>query len=161
MTKPEKFYWVKAQPSDTGSGFVGVYAAPGLNAGLVRDADGKPARFPNEIQAEFAASQRLIEVLNALPALARKNGGKQERYLKPTGPEFAELLAEAEITPTSFAYISSQKLSRIQEWIQGLDEKGNATAAPHWARVLLAIFKQFPESFDFALKLTDRFTTKD
>lgn len=161
MTRPEKFYWVKAQPSDTGTGFVGVYGAPGLSAGIVRDADGKAAKFPNEMQAEFAAHQRLVEVLNALPALARKQGGKPEKYQKPTGPEFAGLMADAEITPTAFAYISSQKLSKIQEWVQGIDEKGGATAAPHWTRVLLAIFKRFPDSFEFALKLTDKYTTKD
>ncbi len=161
MDKPERYYWVKAEPANDGKGFVGVYGAYGLVPGLVRDQDKRPAIFPTEVQAEYAAHQRLLEVINGLPALARKHGGKQEKYLKPSGPEFAVLLSDAEVTATAFAYISGQKLSKMQEWLAGIDEKGNFTAAPHWARVLLEIFKHFPKTFEFALKLTDKHTTKN
>lgn len=158
--KREKTYWAMATPHDDGGGYVGAYGAPGLTPGLIRDRDGSVTRFPTGELAELAAWRRLADVINSLPKLASKHGGKQERYQKPTGPEFAELMAEANATPTAIAYIFAQKLSKIQEWVTGIDEKGNSTSAPHWSRVLLRIFARFPETFDFALDLTERYTVE-
>ncbi len=79
---------------------------------------------------------------------------------KADRPEFAELMSKAEVSATAFAYVSSQKLLKIHEWVSGLDEKGNTTMAPHWSRVLLEIFAKFPQSFDFALDLTEKFTSQ-
>lgn len=156
--KKEKTYWAAGEPARDGDGFVGIYGAPGLSAGMIRDQDGNITKFPDRDLAELAAWRRMGEVINSLPKLASRHGGKQERYRKPTGPEFANLMADAAVTPTAVAYIVAQKLSKIQEWVSGIDEKGNATAAPHWTRVLLRIFAKFPESFDFALELTEKYT---
>lgn len=157
--KKEKTYWAAGEPARDGDGFVGIYGAPGLSAGMIRDLDGNVTKFPDRDLAELAAWRRMGDVINFLPKLASRHGGKQETYQKPTGPEFANLMADAAVTPTAVAYIFAQKLSKIQEWVSGVDEKGNTTAAPHWTRVLLRIFAKFPESFDFALELTEKYTT--
>jgi hypothetical protein len=150
-----KFYWINAKPNRDGKGFVATYGAPGLSPGTVRDEQGQAIGFPNETLAKYAAAEKLIDVLNALPALARKSGKKPEAYKKLSGPDFAEAMADAEVGPTALAYLLAQNLQRIQEWVAGIDDKGNPSGAPHMARLLLAIFKEFPETFDFAMDITE------
>lgn len=155
MENRGKFYWAKAKPDRDSNGYVGAYGAPGLLPGLVRDQYGKAITFPTEALAEHAAALRLIDVINSLPALARKNGKKPEKYQRLTGPEFAEAMAAADITPTALAYLLAQNLQRIQEWTAGIDEKGNPTAAPHMVRVILSLITELPEALDIAMNVTD------
>jgi hypothetical protein len=153
-----KFYWAEARPSRNGKGFVGAWGAPGMTPGYAKDENGRTAIFDIPEEAELAAYQRMAYVINHLPAYARSRGGK-DTYQKLSGSEFANLAADADATLTAIAFVFGQKLSRIHEWVIGVDEKGQPSSAPHWARVMLEIFKDYPETFDLALDVTEEFSS--
>lgn len=138
--------------------YVGKYRAPGLEEYVVLDDCGKPMFFNMEEHALKAAHERLLDTLNSARTLASR-AGKPERYRKLTGPEFAELLREVDITPTFFAELYGTTLQRIMWWIDGANDKGNPESVPHPAYLLLSLMKDRPSIIDKCQDLTDAVTT--
>lgn len=149
--QPARMYVAKAVQSD--DGFHAVFAAPGLVPRKVTrpDAPNKPIPFPTKKAAEEEARRALFGILNA-PRINQRRG-KDVKYQKLSGPEFAVLLAESGLSLTLFSYLYGTSPERAQTWIDGVD------FAPHPARVLLEIFKANPEMVDLAEKVTDEATT--
>jgi DNA-binding transcriptional regulator YiaG len=156
---PKSSYGVKALPNEHGPGFVALYWAPGLKAGLRRDEAGRPAVFSREADAEAAAAQRLFEVLNIPRARANASSSKKERYERLSGAEFAELIREVGITPTFLAYLYGTSDKRVFQWVDGVNEKGLEESPPHPVRVLLELFKGNPANIDIAERVTNAVTT--
>lgn len=143
-----------AEPNNRGPGFIALWIAPGLVADIVRP-DGKtPAIFNTEFEAELAGWRRMAEVLNGPRLRANKNQGRPERYQRLTGPEFAEELRAAGITPTFFAYLYATSQHRVLTWIDGSED------LPHPVRVLLALFQADEANVDVAENVTDKVTTE-
>lgn len=143
-----------AEPNSRGPGFIALWIAPGLVADIVRP-DGKtPAIFNTEFEAELAGWRRMAEVMNGPRIRANKQQGKPERYQRLTGPEFAEQLRDAGITPTFLAYLYSTSAHRVLTWIDGAED------IPHPIRVLLALFQADEANIDIAEKVTEDCTTE-
>lgn len=152
--KSNPIYKAWAEPNNRGPGFIAVWIAPGLVPDIVRP-DGKaPAIFDTEIEAEIAGWRRMAEVMNGPRIRANKNQGKPERYKRLSGPEFAEALRAAGITPTFLAYLYSTSAHRVLTWIDGAED------IPHPVRVLLALFQDDERNIDIAEKVTEAVTTE-
>lgn len=156
---PKTSYGVKAIPNEHGPGFVALYWAPGLKAGLRRDEAGRPIIYSQEVEAEAAAARRLCEVLNIPRARANVSSSKKERYERLSGPEFAELIREVGITPTFLAYLYGTSDKRVFQWVDGVNEKGLEELPPHPVRVLLELMKENPKNIDLAERVTNAVTT--
>ncbi|AMX93693.1 MULTISPECIES: hypothetical protein [Mesorhizobium] len=143
-----------AEPNNRGPGFIALWIAPGLVADIVRP-DGKtPAIFSTELEAELAGWRRMAEVLNGPRIRANRDQGKKERYQRLTGPEFAEQLRAAGITPTFLAFIYSTSPHRVLTWLDGAED------IPHPIRVLLALFQADERNIDIAERVTEAITTE-
>jgi DNA-binding transcriptional regulator YiaG len=148
--KPSRHYIAKAVPCD--NGFHARFSAPGLYPRLVARPHSEPTIFEYEAEAEIAAMTALFGILNA--PRETQSRGKDMRYQKLSGPEFAVLLAESGLSLTLFAYLYGTSPDRAQSWIDGVD------SAPHPARILLEIFKRHPELVDEAEDITAAVTTE-
>lgn len=146
---PSKTFIAKA--IQTSDGFHAVFSAPGLVPRKV-GRDGHPFAFDSEKEAENAALRALFGALNA--PRETQGRGRDTRYRKLTGPEFAVLLAESKIGLTLFAHIYGTFPDRVQSWIDGTND------VPHPARVLLEIFKAHPKTVDTAERVTEAVATE-
>lgn len=147
---PSKTFVAKAIPTD--DGYLAQFSAPGLIPRYVTYAHNNEAVvYPSQDAAEDAAREATFAILNK-PRKGHKRG-KQEKYQKLSGPDFAVLLAESGVGLSLFAYLYGSSIDRVQGWIDGLDN------APHPARVLLEIFKADPRMIDIAEVITDSCTT--
>lgn len=153
-------FGIEAKPDRNGRGFVAEYYAPGLVPDLVKDRAGNVLTYPDRQSAKLAAAEAMIATLNA-PRRYRdvKSNAKNGKYDRLTGPEFAALLQEANITLTLFAEIYGTTMKRAFSWIDGKNDKGEPEFAPHPARVLLELFKTDQRNIDIAEEVTDRATT--
>lgn len=150
MLAPSRSFVARAIPVQ--GGFIAQFSAPGLIPHYVgRDQD-NPRVFATAKEAEDAARLTAIEVANKPRKTQRR--GKDVRYEKLTGPDFAVLLAESGLSLTLFSYIYGTSVDRAQSWVDGLDN------APHPARVLLEIFKANPDMVDVAEDVTNAATTE-
>ncbi len=142
-----RYYTALAEPS--GDSYCAIYSAPGLEPRYVTSyaTPPEPREYATQSQAENAARVSLIGMLNA----RRKNApkGRTDRYHKMTGDEFAVALAEANMTLTLFCHIYGAPVERGQKWLD------NEDAVPHQVRVLLEIFKRFPQTIDVAESVTE------
>lgn len=153
-------YGAEAIPNTDGEGYLGLYRAPGLAPGFVRDPrTNRVKTFATKDSAIAAASLRLFDVLNKPRLRTVTRSGKSERYRKLTKQELAVLINEAGITHKFFTYLYGTTERRFSEWLTGVNEKGNEELAPHPVRVLLEIFKAHPETIDTAEKVTDSVTS--
>lgn len=148
---PSKSYVAKAIPVE--GGYIAQFSAPGLIPRYVaRPHDPEnPTVFPTIAEAEGAAR---VAVFGALNAPRKQHArGKNERYEKLSGPDFAVLLAESGLGLTFFAWLYGTSPDRVQSWIDGTDN------APHPARVMLEVFKAHPNAVDIAEEVTNAVTT--
>ena len=153
-------YGAEAIPNVNGDGFLGLYRAPGLAPGYVRDpATNRPLFFPTEEGAIAAASLRLFDVLNAPRLRTVNRSGKTERYQKLTPTELKILVNQAGITWKLLAYLYGTSERRLTEWMNGVNEKGQEERAPHPVRVLLELFKADPKNIDIAESVTNSVTS--
>lgn len=144
--KPAVRYVAEAIPTSGGK-FYARFAPPGLVPRIVEDAfSRKPAEFETAREATAEARRVLFEALNSAPRETSKS--KLAAYAKLSGPEFAVLLAEVDISPTFLAFIMATNYQRVLDWISGAQD------VPHTARVLLEIFKHNPEALDIAEAVT-------
>jgi hypothetical protein len=152
LEKPSKTYVAKAVPVE--GGFHAKFSAPGLIPRLVMDPDNhnRPRLFMAEQAAQISAMYALYGILNK----PRKSHlrGKDVRYKKLDGPEFAVLLAETNIGLTLFAWLWGCSMDRAQSWLDGTD------GTPHPVRILLELFKRHPELVDEAIEITEKVTTE-
>lgn len=152
--KSNPIYRAWAEPNNRGAGYVAVWIAPGLVADIVRP-DGKtPAVYSTEFEAELAGWRRMAEVLNGPRIRANKQQGKPERYVRLSGPELAEQLRAAGITPSFLAYLYATSQHRVLTWIDGAED------VPHPIRVLLALFRADATNIDIAENVTDKVTSE-
>lgn len=151
MLAPSKSYVAKAIPVD--GGYIAQFSAPGLIPRYVARSHepDNPIVFDTAEEAENEARRAAFGILNKPRQTQRR--GKDVRYQKLSGPEFAVLLAESGLSLTLFAHIYGTSVSRAQGWLDGADN------APHPARVLLEIFKANPEMVDVAEDVTNAATT--
>ncbi len=161
---PEKeldiVYGAEAIPNMDGDGFIGLYRAPGLAPGLVRDPETNRVRhFPTQEGAIAAASTRLFEILNKPRLRTVTRSGKAERYEKLTKQELAILLNQSGITHKFFTYLYGTSERRLAEWLNGVNDKGQEERAPHPVRVMLELFKANPQNVDIAEAVTDAVTS--
>ena len=147
--KPSKTFVAKAVPCQ--DGFYAKFSAPGLIPRLVGYQQ-QPKVFATAEAAENAARLAAFEVANAPRKTQRR--GKDVRYTKLSGPDFAVLLAESGLSLTLFAYLYGTSPDRVQSWLDGVD------GCPHPVRVLLEIFKRHPETIDTAEDVTEKVTTE-
>lgn len=153
-------YGAEAIPNMDAPGFLGLYRAPGLAPGFVRNPETNRVRnFDTEAEAIAAASLRLFDILNTPRLRTVSRSGKSERYEKLTKQELAVLLAESGITMKLFTYLYGTSERRMTEWLNGVNDKGNEERAPHPVRVLLELFKADPKNVDIAERVTDDVTT--
>lgn len=146
---PSKSYIAKAVPAN--GGFHALFSAPGLLPRLV-GAHAAPQVFTSPAAAEIAAMRALYGILNE--PRQQQARGKDMRYQKLSGPEFAVLLAETGIGLTLFAHLYGTSPDRVQSWIDGVD------SPPHPARILLELFKRQPVLVDIAEGVTEAVTTE-
>lgn len=127
------------------------FAWPGQNLHYVRNDAGWKLHYATEAEAEEAAG---IALARKLVDRAEQPTGKgtMEVYDRITGPEIAVKLAELNITPTFFAEIAGISLQRLREFIDGMNP------APHYIRVLLALFEALPGALDIAEDITQQFS---
>lgn len=153
-------YGVDAIPHLSGDGWAGSYWAPGLEPGLARrGSDNKVLAYSTPAGAKLAAADTLIHVLNHPRLRANKRQGRSERYDKLSGPEFAEKLKDTGLTLKLFTDIIGTKEQRALMWLDGFNAKGEEERLPHYAHVLLEIFKRMPEAIDIAEELTNNHTS--
>ncbi|NEI71022.1 hypothetical protein GR212_15695 [Rhizobium lusitanum] len=153
-------YGAEAIPNANGEGFLGLYRAPGLAPGYVRDPETNRVRFfPTEDAAIAAASLRLFDILNTPRLRTVNRSGKTERYQKLTPTELKVLVNEAGITWTMLAYLYGTSERRLTEWMNGVNDKGQEERAPHPVRVLLELFKAASQNIDIAERVTDSVTS--
>lgn len=157
--KPSITFGAIAVPHLHQDGYAAKFWAPGTLPGFVRDSSGKTVCFQSEETATIAAFDRLFQILNAPRVRAAKNIGKPERYERLSGPDFAALMQEANITADLFAYLYGTNVRRVFQWCDGLNEKGLEELAPQPARILLELFKDNPKNIDFATMITDAVAT--
>ncbi|TCU34084.1 hypothetical protein [Rhizobium azibense] len=158
--KLDILYGAEAIENADGPGYIGVYRAPGLAPGLVRDPETNRLRiFSNEDSAVAAASKRLFDILNTPRLRTIGRSGKSERYQKLTSQELKILVSEVGITWTLLAYLYGTSERRLTDWMNGVNEKGQEELAPHPVRVLLELFKADPKNIDIAETVTDSVTT--
>lgn len=147
---PSKTYVANAIPRD--DGYLAQFSAPGLIPRYVSHAhNNDPIVYDTEEDAKNAARDAMMRILNA-PRRTQVRG-KNARYEKMTGPEFAVALAESGLSLTLFAFIFGTSVDRAQQWIDGVDN------VPHPARVLLALFRDNPQNVDIAEQVTESVTT--
>jgi len=153
-------YGVDVRPFRDRPGFVARYWAPGISPGDIRNPEtGEISVFETESDAKAAGAERLFDVLNSPRLRVVSRSGKQEKYQKLSGPEFATLLRESGISLKLFTYLYGTSERRALQWIDGRDKDGKEELAPHPVRVMLEIFKAHPEIIDFAEKVTDAVTS--
>ena len=163
-TKPARLYIANA--INTGGGFHAQYAFPG---GMPRkvtaehvEAGGSSASTPQIYdtaeQAENAARAALFEALNNRP----RSNQTPERYRLLSGPELAEAIRAAGITPTFFCYLWGCSTERFFQWVDEVPDKNGRPVPPppHGVRVMLEMFRQIPQTIDLAEDITDRVTTQ-
>lgn len=143
-------YYAESVPRPNGTGFLGRFSAPGLEWDFAQEG-GAPAVFDNPGAAELAAARALIGVLNIRSS--RLAFEKNDRYRKLSATEFAELLADAGITPELFAHIMGTDPNRVRQWLEGTGD------IPHPARVILELLKAADGNVDIAEKVTDAVAT--
>lgn len=141
--KPASRYIAKALPR--GGMFVGQFAAPGLIPEYVVDRDGQVMRFRKQEDAELAAAQAMIRVLNSRNSRASMVGG----YTRMTPAEFASALAESDITPSAFSLIYGVKPDRVLGWLDGVQD------IPHAVRVLVELLR-YEDIYKEAKAITDK-----
>lgn len=151
LLAPSKTLVAKAIPVE--DGYIAQFSAPGLIPRYVSLAHtpSTPIVFDTEEEAENAARKAAFGIFNT-PRQTQARG-KNVRFQKMTGEEFAVALAEARIGMTLFAYVYGTSVDRVQTWIDGTD------GVPHPARVLLALFKESERNVDIAEEVTDSVTT--
>jgi DNA-binding transcriptional regulator YiaG len=115
---------------------------------VLNSATGTPEVFTGQREAEAEARRVLFNMLNSGPPRETATKDKLAAYEKLTGPEFAVLLSEIDVSPTWFAFIMATNYPRVMDWISGAQD------VPHTARVLLEIFKRHPEAIDTAEEAT-------
>jgi hypothetical protein len=162
-------YIAKALPHPNG-GYLGQFSFPGGVPQFVTKG-GTPVIYDNEQDAEADAAIACIKACNARytfrvqPTDAQDDGVRrlsnlsQEVYTKLTGPEFAVLVAECNMTPNFFSYINAISPERFFQWVDGATAKdGRRLEIPHNVRVLLEIFKRIPQAIDIAEEVTEKVT---
>lgn len=163
--RPSRRYVANAVPSRDGSGYLAQYAFPGVAPRYVttehidagRGQHGKPRVFDDADDAEDSARLALFEALNNRPS----ENTKRERYRFLTGPEFAEAVRAAGITPTFFCYLWGTNTERFFQWVDETpDKSGRIVSPPHGVRLLLAMFEHCPGAIDLAEKITEQVTTE-
>lgn len=148
---PSSTYIMRAVPAGNGK-FHALYAAPGLVPDIAKTADGRPYEYNTEIEAEHGAARYRDGLLNTVRRNARSS--KQETYRKLTGPEFAVLLQQANLTPSLMAYLYGTTQQRVMNWIDGVD------SVPHPVRVMLELFIADEKNVDIAERVTDGVATE-
>lgn len=156
-------YVASAVPRANG-GFLAQYAFPGVTPRYVTtehveagQGRGQPRVFDYAEDAEDAARLALFEALNNRPS----ENTKRERYQFMTGPEFAEAVRAAGITPTFFCYLWGTNTERFFQWVDETpDKSGRVVSPPHGVRLLLAMFENFPGAIDLAERITEQVTTE-
>jgi hypothetical protein len=100
--------------------------------------------------------------LSVCSAVRRHGRWRRAKRYKPlSGPEFAALVADANLTPTFFYYLTNTTTKRFFDWVDEAPNKDRRnTPIPHNVRVLLEIFKKHPETIDTAEAVTERVTTE-
>lgn len=126
-----------------------VYAPPGLKPYYV-SVGGTVLEFDNKQEAENRAREQLFIGLNNRP----NHKNKQEDYEFLTGAEFAVKLADADLSPTVFAFIYNTDMRRINYWLDGVER------IPHPVNVLLELFIKDPENIDVAEDFTEQITRR-
>lgn len=163
-SKPSRSYIAKGIPHPQGAGgygWIAQWAYPGMPPELLRDENGAVQLYRTKADADAAAAMGLVDKLNSRnrtidppkvrPEEGRAHGTRspRDRYTKLTGEEFMTLLAEAGLDPGFFAYLYGTSPDRIVKWADGID------MVPHPVRILLEIFKEFPDAVDLAEDVTE------
>ena len=143
--KPASRPIAKAIRHPSGKGFAGQFALPGLVPDEVRDRENRVTRFDNERDAEFMALRVMKAVLESRMSDPRKAGG----YDRLTGADLAQLLVDADLTPTEFAEIYGVPQARVMGWIEGAQD------SPHSAQVLIRLLS-IEENYVKARAITDQ-----
>lgn len=144
-------YVARGEKADSGPGYIGLWAAPGMTPGIIREPDGRPSFFDNIDEAKAAAIKRIVDVLNK-PRLHAGKTNKPERYTKLTAREFSEGLRLAGLTPSFFAFLYGTSQKRVLEWMDGSED------VPHPVRILLALFQDKMANVDIAQRVTEAVT---
>jgi hypothetical protein len=168
-SKPSTRYIAKALPHPNG-GYLGQFSFPGGVPQFVTKG-GTPLIYDNERDAEADAAIACIKACNARytfrvqttdpndTGVRSLSNATQEVYTKLTGPEFAVLVAEANITPNYFCFLNAIPQERFFQWVDGAKSKDNRLyEVPHHVRVLLEIFKRIPQAIDIAEEVTEKVT---
>lgn len=106
---------VKAGRSDDGNRWIGYFTIPGKDRQYARDDDGSVSMFDTEDEAIAAAGEDLCEALNGRTRHTHDHFG----YKVMGGAELAVKLAEAGISPASFAVLVGTTHERVMEMIDG------------------------------------------
>ena len=122
----------------------------------VEQADDLPLVFGRETDAALSAK---LALANAL-LTRHTTTDLPERYRHMAAADFAGDLREAGITPTRFARVYGVPQSAVMAWINGIPGRiGKSDRIPHSARVLLALFRAYPDAVDVAEQVTAENTT--
>lgn len=169
-TMPSRLYIARAVPCN--GGFRARYAFPGVTPRLFQEG-GSPKLFRSEEAATVAAATELIRELNnrpGMPGATRPKSmddgtvidrpipprRKTERYERLSGSELSVLLAETGITLSFFQYLYNTNAERLLTW---MGASADDDRAPHPVRVLLEIFKAYPDTINVAETITDSVTS--
>ena len=152
------------------TGYLGQFSFPGGVPQCVTKG-GTPLIYDNERDAEADAAIACIKACNARytfrvqttdpndTGVRSLSNATQEVYTKLTGPEFAVLVAEANITPNYFCFLNAIPQERFFQQVDGAKSKDNRHyEVPHHVRVLLEIFKRIPQAIDIAEEVTEKVT---
>lgn len=151
VLQPSKTLVAQAIPVE--DGWLAQFSAPGLIPRYVTmtHSPDVPHVFDTKVEAEEAARKAAFGIFNK--PRQTQSRGKNDRYEKMSGPEFAVALAETGVGLSLFAYVYGTSVDRAQAWIDSTEN------VPHPARVLLALFKDSARNVDIAEKVTDSVTT--
>jgi hypothetical protein len=168
-TKPARSYVAKGVPysliDPSRHGWMAQHAVYGNVPSFIGDGRGNIKQFATEQDAANAAREQVLSDLNLQihkvnPATRGKKDSKHGtksppvRYEKLSGEEFRVLLNEANLDPQSFMYLYGTGPQRMQDWMN------SAADIPHPVRILLEIFREFPEAINTARDATESVTSE-
>lgn len=110
--------------------YLARYALPGGPIHFMKLDSGQDVEFDDYGEAANNAHWAAVELFNNIPPAQ----GKPERYKKISGAVFADLLRQAEITVTYFAYLYGTSQKRLIAWMRGEED------VAHSAFILARIF---------------------
>lgn len=128
--------------------FVAQYGMPGNPPLTLKDDNGNLKEFDDKEQAMVAAMEALLELLNTQRVKEHLSAWPNPRVGKWTSGDFGQGLRTVGLAPDIFEEICGSRKGRVREWLTGQE------AVPHFARILLTIFRRFPEAIDVARQET-------